>query len=113
MNATNLEHRNRAQAMERLLPPQNVVPTGQPYLHVKSELAFPAWLGSLRLQDTRDHESVSHGTGVGLAYAAANAKATLYVYDAGRSDITDGSTGETFVEDLRSAFLGVEAAAKE
>lgn len=75
------------------------------------KLDFPFELGWLHFKGITDHESLVSGLGKGIAYGALGIKATVYVYDNTRSDISDDidSSIDVQKEFKRAVFDFIEA----
>jgi hypothetical protein len=99
--------------LEELLPDRTWLEPTEAFLHKASGLTLPSWIGSFHLESVMDYGSRQAGAGIGLDYAAPQAKASLYLYDAGLSDIADGINSERALQAFRGAIHDVQEAAAD
>lgn len=75
--------------VSKVITNQDHLPEVIAYSDVGIKLDLPFELGWLHFKGVTDHESDSPGAGVGIAYGALGIKATVFVYDNTRADISD------------------------
>lgn len=73
---------------------------------------FPKNIAGFHRGQRTDNEPSHPGMGFTVAYAAADAKATIYLYNRGQSDIGTGPTGQAVLQEFQRATEEVLALAQ-
>ena len=84
-------------------PDGRPLPTAIGYRHSRTGIVLPYEIGWLHFQSVTDNEPVTPGFGQTIAYGAPGIKATVYVYDKGRSDIPKDVSASLVKDALKSA----------
>jgi len=84
-------------------PDGTPLPSAVGWQHKETRLIMPYEIGWLHFDSSTDNEALAPGLGHSLAYGAPGIKATIYIYDKGRSDILKDVSGSIVKGEFNSA----------